>query len=69
MIACVDIDHPTRYASSLGTELMANRQKIQYRLEDLSGEPCLTVRYPQVTPQRMRDLHFRSKPLCSAARN
>jgi len=69
MIVYVDIEHPTRYASSLGAELMANRLKIQHRFEGLSGEPCLTVRYPQVTPQRMRDLHFRSKPLCSAARN
>lgn len=69
MIVYVDIEHPTLYASSLGAELMANRLKIQHRLEGLSGEPCLTVRYPQVTPQRMRDLHFRSKPLCSAARN
>jgi hypothetical protein len=31
MIVCADIEHPTRYASPMGAELMANRLKGQCR--------------------------------------
>jgi len=58
MILFVDLEHarlqqfePERAATSL-----ANRLKVKYRLEDISGEPCLIMRYHQVTPQRVREL-------------
>lgn len=60
MLVYVDLEHerlqqePERYERSLGKRL-----KIKYRLEDLGGEPCLIVRYHQLTPQLLRDLKVR----------
>ncbi|MFN8492763.1 MAG: hypothetical protein U0350_34490 [Caldilineaceae bacterium] len=59
MIIYVDLENleqlqrqsPERVLTSLG-----NRLKVKYRLEDLSGEPCLVMRYHQVTPERLRML-------------
>ena len=67
MIVYVDIEHPSLYESPIGTELMANRLKIQYRLEDLSGEPCLTMRYQHVTPGRLRELKVKAILLSGSA--
>jgi GMP synthase (glutamine-hydrolysing) len=62
MIILVDLEHarlqqddPGRGAASL-----ANRLRIQYRLEDLSGDVCLTMRYHQVTPVRLAALPVRA---------
>jgi GMP synthase-like glutamine amidotransferase len=33
---------------------MAARVRIKYELEDLSGQPCLVVRYSHVTPELLR---------------
>lgn len=59
MIVYVDLEnleqlqqqYPDRVLTSLG-----NRLKVKYRLEDISGEPCLIMRYHQVTPERLRAL-------------
>ena len=59
MIIYVDLEnleqlerqYPDRVLTSLG-----NRLKVKYRLEDISGEPCLVMRYHQVTPDRLRAL-------------
>src|SRR4051812_33926224 len=59
MIVYVDLEHreqlelenPDRVLTSLG-----NRLKVKYRLEEISGEPCLIMRYPQVSPERLRTL-------------
>jgi GMP synthase-like glutamine amidotransferase len=51
MIVYVDLEHdrlrqdPARWEASL-----ASRLKVKYRLEDISGEPCLIVRYHRVSP-------------------
>jgi GMP synthase (glutamine-hydrolysing) len=60
MIAYVDLEHPSLYAGPKGHELMASRLKVKYRLEDLSGEPCLIVRYQHATPQLMRELKVKA---------
>ena len=43
-----------------GEKLMAARVQIKYRLEDISGEPCLIVRYNHVTPDLLRALDIRA---------
>jgi GMP synthase (glutamine-hydrolysing) len=60
MLVYVDLEHerlqqkPEQWEQSL-----ARRLKIKYRLEDISGEPCLIVRYNRVTPELLRDLKVR----------
>lgn len=51
----LQLDHPHLVEGSA-----ANRLKIKYRLEDISGEPCLIMRYHQVTPERLRALNIRA---------
>lgn len=58
MIVFVDLEHKRLgddYAD-LAIPSAAGRLKIKYRLEDLSGEPCLIMRYAHVTPGRLREL-------------
>jgi GMP synthase-like glutamine amidotransferase len=38
----------------------ANRLKVKYRLEEISGEPCLIMRYTHVTPERLRTLPIKA---------
>lgn len=62
MIVFVDLEHDRlkhdypEWAESSA----ANRLKIKYRLEDISGQPCLIVRYHHVTPKCLRDLNIRA---------
>ena len=51
MIIFVDNEHETGYAQPWGERIMAARVRIKYRLEDMTGQPCLIVRYNLVTPQ------------------
>ena len=51
MIVLVDNEHETGYAQPWGQEIMANRVRIKYRLEDLSGHECLIVRWNRVSPE------------------
>ncbi len=51
MILFVDLEHERVAATDQWQSSFALRLKIQYRLEDLSGEPCLTLRYNWVTPE------------------
>jgi GMP synthase-like glutamine amidotransferase len=62
MIVYVDLEHdrlrhlrPARWEASL-----AGRLTVKYRLEDISGEPCLIVRYPQVSPALLRAVGARA---------
>ncbi|MBL8055279.1 MAG: hypothetical protein JNK29_01210 [Anaerolineales bacterium] len=62
MIVFVDLEHD-RLAQDypdLAMPSAANRLKIKYRLEDLSGEPCLIMRYHHVTPDRLRAVGARA---------
>ncbi|MCP3990060.1 MAG: hypothetical protein GY724_13370 [Actinomycetia bacterium] len=56
MIVFVDYEHAEGHRSKWGTKLLAARTTITYRLEDLSGQHCMLVRYDRVTPQLMDQL-------------
>jgi len=51
MIIFVDYEHADRYKDGGGSNIQAARTWISYRLEDLSGMPCLLVRWNKITPQ------------------
>lgn len=51
MIVFVDNEHVNGYAGAFGQVIMANRVRIKYELEDLSGHECLIVRWNRVTPE------------------
>lgn len=62
MIVYVDLEH-ARLAQDypdLAVGSAANRLKVKYRLEDLSGEPCLLIRHQHVTPERLRQVQARA---------
>ena len=67
MIAYVDLEHQRIHDGPNGNESLAGRLQVKYRLEDLSGEPCLIVRYQHVTPQLMRDLKIRAVVVSGSA--
>ncbi len=60
MIVFVDNEHEKGYEAFWGEKLLAARTRIKYRLEDISGAPCLIVRYNHVTPTLLRDLNVRA---------
>ena len=39
---------------------LADRLEAKYRFEEISGEPCLIVRYPRVSPALLRELNARA---------
>lgn len=49
MIVFVDFEHADRYKDGGGSNIQAARTWISYRLEDLSGMPCLLVRWDRIT--------------------
>lgn len=49
MIIFVDYEHPDGYKDGKGAAMQAARTWISYRLEDLSGEQCLLVRWNKIT--------------------
>ena len=60
MILFVDAEHVSGYDKPWGQELLANRAKISYRLQDISGDVCLLQRYPDVDPDLIRDHAIRA---------
>ena len=56
MIIFVDNETEAGYTKPWGEKLMAARVRIKYRLEDISGLPCLIVRYNRMSPALVRDL-------------
>ncbi|MCC6602302.1 MAG: hypothetical protein IT327_03770 [Anaerolineae bacterium] len=53
MLILVDNERADAYLQPWGERIMAARVRIKYRLEDMTGTPCLIVRYDQVTPTRL----------------
>lgn len=49
MIVFIDNEHATGYAGRFGQMIMANRVRIKYELEDMSGHECLIVRWDRIT--------------------
>lgn len=60
MIIFVDNEHPTAYDKPWAEKIMAARTRIKYRLEDLSGDSCLIVRYDRVTPELLNNVNARA---------
>ena len=60
MIVFVDNEHEKGYDTPWGEKLLAARTWIKYRLEDISGEPCLIVRYNHVTPALLEELNVKA---------
>lgn len=60
MIVLIDNEHASTYEKAWGEKLMAARVRIKYRLEDITGEPCLIVRYTKVTPAFLDEWKIRA---------
>lgn len=60
MLIFVDNEHINAYAKPWGEKIMAARVRIKYRLEDLTGDQCLIVRYNQVSPALLERLAARA---------
>ncbi|MCB0079407.1 MAG: hypothetical protein KDE47_00680 [Caldilineaceae bacterium] len=60
MIVFVDNESAKGYESPWGERLMAARVRIKYRLEDLTNQPCLIVRYNKVTGALLRHLEVKA---------
>ncbi|MEZ4683453.1 MAG: hypothetical protein R2932_55520 [Caldilineaceae bacterium] len=54
MIVFIDNESEKGYESPWGERLMAARVRIKYRLEDLTNQPCLIVRYNKVSTDLLR---------------
>ena len=59
MIVFIDNEHASGYEKPWGEKIMAARVRIKYRLEDLSKQPCLIIRYTQVTPGLLHEVGAR----------
>ncbi len=61
MIVYVDLEHERlRQDPAVADENMARRLRAKYRLEDISGQPCLIVRYNRLSPDVLRDVQARA---------
>ena len=56
MIVFVDYEHADRYQNGGGQNIQAARTWISYRLEDLSGQPCLLVRWDHISPELLASI-------------
>lgn len=56
VIVLVDNEHVTGYDQPWGEKIMANRVRIKYELEDMSGLPCLIIRWNEITPEFLRQI-------------
>ncbi|MFT7587321.1 MAG: carbamoylphosphate synthase small subunit, partial [Cellvibrionaceae bacterium] len=54
MIIFVDNEHEEGYKRVWGQAVMAARTRIKYRLEDITGDDCLMVRYHRVSPALLK---------------
>ncbi|MCB0033478.1 MAG: gamma-glutamyl-gamma-aminobutyrate hydrolase family protein [Anaerolineales bacterium] len=60
MILFVDNEHKLGYEKPWGEMLQAARTRIKYRLEDITGDICLMVRYPHATPELVAKYEIRA---------
>jgi len=61
MIVYVDLEHDRLRQSPVQWEQsLARRLKHKYRFEDISGEPCLIVRYHRISPALLHELKARA---------
>lgn len=60
VILFVDAEHESAYSQSFGEFLLANRTRITYDLEDISGHRCMLQRYTRVDPELIDELDIRA---------
>lgn len=60
MIIFVDNEHEEGYKRPWGQAVMAARTRIKYRLEDITGDDCLMVRYHRATPDLLKKYKARA---------
>lgn len=61
MIVFIDNEHQHTYDTSSHAQwLLAARTSIKYRLEDITGDICLMLRYNHVTPELLREYNVRA---------
>ncbi len=60
MIVFVDNEHEKGFLKPWGQKMMVARLRIKYRLEDISGQPCLVVRYNHITPELLQQLNIQA---------
>ncbi len=60
MLIFVDYEHAEMYENPDMDWLLAARARITYRLEDLSGMPCMLVRYNRITADLLERLDVRA---------
>jgi GMP synthase (glutamine-hydrolysing) len=61
MIVYVDLEHERfRQDPAQADASLARRLRVKYRLEDISGEPCLIARYTRVSPKLLNDVNARA---------
>lgn len=60
MILFVDNEHKLGYEKPWGEALGAARTRIKYRLEDITGDICLMVRYFHATPELVQKYDIRA---------
>ena len=57
MIVYVDLEHDLlKQQPEMWQRVMARRMKHKYRFEKMTGQPCLIVRYDQVSPELLKSL-------------
>ncbi|MFN8457325.1 MAG: hypothetical protein U0401_22155 [Anaerolineae bacterium] len=61
MLIYIDLEHDRlQQQPELWEKSLARRLKVKYRLEELSGQPCLIVRYYRVNPALLHELNVRA---------
>lgn len=61
MLIYVDLEHDRlQQQPELWEKSLARQLKVKYRLEELSGQVCLIVRYYRVNPALLRELNVRA---------
>jgi len=60
MIIFVDYEHESARSEKWAQRNLAARTWITYRLEDLSGQHCMLVRYDKITPELIKRLDARA---------
>lgn len=60
MIAFIDIEHADNLSAASGERLLAARARLTYMLEDVSGEPCMLVRYDKLSVELIEQVGIRA---------
>ena len=67
MILFVDMEHASGRETPVGQKIMASRMKIKYRIEELSGEPCLIAHYRSLSLDFLARYDFKAILLSGSA--